>query len=136
MLIHRFCSKGEYEAFMRGEVLKNYTDHGKDKGENVTNSVGFCFFVDDPEKAKHRLSGIVDFDYCMTFSVDRKDVRKTRGRYVKWGDGGEIMDEFVMMDEYCCTEYDNKRFKLVSATKKFRGYAPKFSELITALGFG
>lgn len=48
MILHRFCSSAEYDAFVRGEVLKNNTDHGARRGYSVTSSVGFCFFSEDP----------------------------------------------------------------------------------------
>lgn len=51
MILHRFCSKKEFEAYQRGDMLINNTDHRVKRG-NATSSVGFCFFVEDPEEAK------------------------------------------------------------------------------------
>lgn len=48
MIVTRFMSLREFEAFERGETLINNTDHF-DGGKGGSQSVGFCFTVDAPE---------------------------------------------------------------------------------------
>lgn len=123
MILHRFCSKKEFEAYQRGDMLINNTDHRLKRG-NATSSVGFCFFVEDPEEAKHWLSGIVDFDYCITVEVDELDVRKSWGRYAD-----SKLGKAIIKEEYCSKSYDNYRFRLLDATTKYSTYAPNHSLL-------
>ncbi len=122
MTLHRFCSQEEFDCYKRGELLINEKDHSKTRG-TATTSVGFCWFTENPEKAKHRLSGIVDFDVCITVETDAANVMESKGRYVVNG----VRDTYLT--EYCCTSYDNKRFRLVEATDKFKSYVPSFSDL-------
>lgn len=42
MILHRFCSAIEFEAFQRVDLLVNNTDHSVKRGSAST-SVGFCF---------------------------------------------------------------------------------------------
>lgn len=123
MILHRFCSKAEFDAYQRGETLINTTDHSIKHGTAST-SFGFCFFKEDPEDAKHWLSGIVDFDECITVEVEDSAVLKAKGRYRSPETGMRIYRR-----EYCTTNYDNKRFKLVSHTSKYSSYAPNCSFL-------
>ena len=123
MILHRFCSKEEYEKYMAGEKLINRKVHGVERGYDASTAVGFCFFIEDPEKAKHWLSGVVDFDYCLTFLVTDDKVNSCLGRYVNWVKPG-VRDGSIYLKEYCCTEYDNKTFKLLNVSDKFRTYAP------------
>jgi len=123
MILHRFCSAKEYEAYQRGEVLINESNHSIKRGSAST-SIGFCFFPEDPEEAKHWLAGIVDFDYCVTIEVDESLVRKSRGRY-----GSRDLSGVEFHEEYCTTSYDNKKFRLVEATTMYSSYAPNHSEL-------
>lgn len=123
MILHRFCSMKEFEAYQRGDMLINNTDHRVKRG-NATSSVGFCFFVEDPEEAKHWLSGIVDFDYCITVEVDESDVRKSWGRYAD-----SKLEKAMIKEEYCSKSYDNYRFRLLDATTKYSTYAPNHSLL-------
>lgn len=94
------------------------------KRGGASTSVGFCFFKEDPEEAKHWLSGIVDFDVCITVEVDDSDVNKSRGRY-----GTENLQGVMYKEEYCCKAYDNYRFRLIDSTTKFSTYAPNHTEL-------
>ncbi len=121
MILHRFCSQEEFDSYKRGELLINEKCHSKTRG-TATTSVGFCWFTENPEKAKHRLSGIVDFDVCITVETDAANVKESKGSYV-------VNGVTVYLTEYCCTSYDNKRFRLVEATDKFKSYAPNFSDL-------
>lgn len=125
MILHRFCSLAEYDKYMAGETLVNTKDHGACRGYAATSAVGFCFFVEHPEKRKHQLSGIVDFDVCLTVEVDPSKVNLCHGRYPLRINGRFVGAENVM--EYCTTSYNNKDFKLVKADKSFSGYAPNGS---------
>lgn len=122
MILHRFCSQKEFEAYKRGEVLSNPTNHSVKRG-GASTSVGFCFFPENPERAKHWLSGIVDFDVCITVEVNPSDVVQSRGRYLG------AKKRVVYKKEYCTVEYDNRRFKLIDATTKYSTYAPNHSLL-------
>lgn len=51
MIVHRFMSEAEYECLIGGAKLMNATDHYK--SGHKTDSVGFCFFPDDPDEAIH-----------------------------------------------------------------------------------
>ena len=128
MILHRFCSKEEYEKYMAGEKLVNNKDHGAERGYHVTTAVGFWFFVEDPEKAKHWLSGIVDLDYCLTFETSHANVFLCKGRYADWKEGVNPPGR-ILRTEFCCREYDNKTFKLIKASTEFRGYAPNATEV-------
>lgn len=128
MILHRFCSEAEYKAFMRGERLTNYTDHGAKRGYDASTAVGFCFFVEDPEEAKHWLSGIVDFDFCLTLDIPDHLLRVCHGRYPAWVKPGVYKDT-IRRTEFSCTEYDNGSVKLLKASTAFRTYAPNASLL-------
>ena len=123
MILHRFCSEKEFDAYQRGDMLINNADHRTKRG-NATGSVGFCFFSESPEEAKHWLSGIVDFDYCITVEVDELDVNKSWGRYAD-----SKLEKAVIHEEYCCKSYDNVKFRLLEATTEYSSYAPNHSVL-------
>lgn len=112
---------------MAGETLVNEKDHGAYRGYAATSAVGFCFFVGDPEKRKHQLSGIVDFDVCLTVEVEPSRVEECHGRYPLWRNGRRIGSEIVK--EFCTTSYNNREFKLIKADRSFSGYAPNGSLL-------
>ncbi len=122
IVLHRFCSREEFDKYMAGEKLTNHTDHSKKRG-TATTSTGFCFFTEDPDEAKHRLSGIVDFDVCLTVEADRRKVKRTKGRYADHSQP-IFSGACVMMDEYCTPEYDRDAFKLVGYTDAYADYAP------------
>ena len=129
MILHRYMSEQEFDAYQAGKVLKNETNHRKN-GEH-SDSVGFCFFPEQPDEAIHWLRGIVCTDVCVTFDVPDDKVVKSRGTYCdndasdnSWGAifediiaamQGEEMKNAVKMEktEYCCTRYDKKTFKLI-----------------------
>lgn len=108
MEVFRFMSIEEFEKYRNGSILINNTKHiGR------TNSTGFCFFnLKDfkPEEAMHFLSGIVSFDICAVFETNEK-LEKTYGGYKNPFNNTEL--NIFIADEYCITEYDNKRFKLL-----------------------
>jgi hypothetical protein len=123
-------SEREFDRYQRGELLKNDTDHRKN-GKH-TDSVGFCFFPEEPDDAIRWLSGIVTDDVCATFDVPDHLVTKSRGTYCDPDNSdnslgasladifsammGEEKENTVTMEkvEYCCTEYDRETFRLVS----------------------
>lgn len=126
MQLFRFMSKDEFEKYKKGDTLKNEVKHSNFK----TNSVGFCFFNTEdftPEEAMHFLSGLVSFDICAVFETEEK-MQKTHGVYAKpiKSTGNPIEDlmkvlcgfnESFTADEYCTTEYDNKKMKLIKYSK-------------------
>lgn len=128
MILHRFCSAAEYNAFARGETLENNTDHGKKRGYDTTTSVGFCFFPENPEDAKHWLSGIVDFDYCLTLDIPDRLLRSSYGRYTAWMSPG-VASGVCRRREFCLRQYSIDTVKLIDASTAFRGYVPNASTL-------
>ena len=120
MKVFRFMSKEEFEGFQNGEVLLNNTDH-KELGQK-TDSVGFCFMdCEDyiPESAYDFLSGTVSDDVVAVFEVDESLLTKSSGTYAEplwWGDDVNWFST-MNVDEYCCTFYSNKDFKLLSYAK-------------------
>lgn len=114
-------SKKEFEKYNKGEILINTKKH-----DGKTNSIGFCFLnLEDytPEKALHFLSGIVSFDICAVFETD-EILNETYGIYAKEiKSSGDIVKDLMNLlnnfnekftaNEYCTTEYDNKKFKLI-----------------------
>lgn len=132
MIVHRFCSDREYQALMRGEVLTNKTNHSL---KFATDARGFCFFADEPEEAKHRLSGIVDFDWCLTFDVNPGMLKKYRGCYPRIP---EVFGDNFFYVEYCCKRYSKEKFKLIGATDRLKTYCPgpaQLKEMLPMLGF-
>lgn len=123
-------SEREFDRYQSGELLENDTDHSKNGGH--TDSVGFCFFPEEPDDAIRWLSGIVNDDVCATFDVPDHLVTKSRGTYCDPDKSdnsfgavladifshlmGDEMENAVTMDrvEYCCTEYDREHFRLVT----------------------
>lgn len=127
MILHRFCSQAEYDKYMASETLFNEKDHGAERGFGATTAVGFCFFVEDPEERKHQLSGIVDFDVCLTLEVDPSKVCPCHGRYTLWQNGIRVAYKQVL--EFCSTTCNNREFKLIKADKSFSGYCVNGSVL-------
>lgn len=112
MILHRFCSDNEYVKYALGETLRSNKDHGAERGPDVSTAIGFCWFAEDPEEAKHWLLGIVDFDWCLTVDAPDSLMRECRGRYPDWLSPG-VYGGTIYRREYCCTEYDNVRFPLI-----------------------
>ena len=79
MILHRFMSNKEYLNLLMGETLTNTTNHAAN-GQRST-SVGFCFFIEEPDKAIHWLSTIVSTDWCVTFDIPDQLLTKSRARY-------------------------------------------------------
>ena len=113
MIVHRFMSEQEYRSLMAGKLLVNTSQH---EGW-LTNSVGFCFFVEDPEEAIHWLSGITDPEYCVTMEIPSTMLIQSVGHYRN--PAGGVMDKV----EWCTTEYSLKNVTVLSATDKYRDRA-------------
>lgn len=76
MILHRFCSQKEFDAFKRGEYSPS-TNHSVKRG-GASTSVGFFFFPENLERSKRWLSGVVDFDVCITVEVNPSDVVQSK----------------------------------------------------------
>jgi hypothetical protein len=117
-------SADEFEKYKNGNKLINYKFHN-----GKTNSVGFCFVSCEdfsPEEAMHFLSGVVNFDICAIFEVDKKLLHKTYGIYAeplkKFEENFSIEElintlqgngKTIKIDEYCTTFYNKSAFKLI-----------------------
>lgn len=123
MRVHRFMSEDEYLKLLSGEILYNNSQH---EGY-LTTSVGFCFFVENPDEAIHWLGGITYPDYCVTMDIDEKCLKKTIGHYRN--PNGGTMDK----TEYCCTFYSLKTVRIIHATTKYRDSAD-LKRLLHAFG--
>lgn len=110
MRLFRFCSKKEYEKLMNGETLVNTTNQ-RSKHYRST-SVGFCFTQEDPDIAIHYLSGIVNPEMLLELEVPEHLVTPSIGIY----NGGQ---HAVQKEEFCCTEYSLKTFKLIRASDEY-----------------
>lgn len=116
MKLFRFMSFEEFKKYCDGELLINNTNHNKDNNQ-MTNSIGFCFFnyaQHKPEEILHSVFGIATCNICAIFETDRKNVRRTHGRYSQPIDRDTTKRRTIVAHEYCTTEYDNKSFKLIS----------------------
>lgn len=132
MILHRFMSAAEYEAYSRGETLHNNTIH-RENGSRST-SVGFCFFPEDPDDAKHWLSSLVDMDVCLTVDVPGElitEANRAKGRYADYS--SDDFNASVIRREYCFREYDRERFREVEASTAFADYDMPFSKLLKFL---
>ena len=126
MILHRFMSRKEFDAYMRGETLTNKTNH--ETAGRASTAVGFCWFDDDPDEAVHRLSGNVDLDICLTVETNGIELRKCFGRYPNWVRPG-IREGSCLKTEYCCRRYSKERLAYVSHADRFSTYAPNASLL-------
>lgn len=133
MKLHRFMSEAEYECLIGGAKLMNATDHSK-SGHN-TDSVGFCFFVEDPDEAIHWLSGCTYPDCCVTMEIPDSLVRESYGIYrdperdnlfVPAPIGGRPT---MRKREYCTTSYSlADGVKVLAMTQKYAEYAQMLRE--------
>ena len=121
--VFRFMSMDEFTKFNNGEILHNNTIH-----KAKTTSTGFCFFsLKDykPHEAMHFLCGLVNFNICAVFEVDKNKLKESYGVYHKIKEPTEVGNlfldiiralynrEWFTATEYCTTEYSNKDFKLL-----------------------
>ena len=119
MIVTRFMSLREFEAFERGETLINNTDHF-DGGKGGSQSVGFCFTVDAPEVAWRYLKGIVDADVWVTFDFPDGYLIPSIGKYIDYSnDDGTFKP--CLRREWCCTSYDKTIAKVVDKCVPFQG---------------
>ena len=115
MKLFRFMSYEEFEKYYNNKELINTTNHNKDNSKK-TNSMGFCFFnfaEYKPEEMFHSVFGIVDCSICCIFETDRKNVRRTYGRYSQAINKNSLQRRTIIAHEYCTTEYDKNKFKLL-----------------------
>ena len=115
MIVHRFMSSLEYQRLMRGDQLRNFDTHIA----CATDSIGFCFFVEDPFDAIHWLSGIVDCDYCVTMDIPDKMLIKSFATYLNPSTEGRMRKK-----EYCLTNYCKDDVRIVKVySEEFRKYS-------------
>lgn len=110
MRVTRFCSRKEYDAFMRGKTLTNDINHYHYRdGKGGSRSVGFCFMAEDPKECWIYLKGIVVPEVCMVLDFPDGYLTKSMGRYADHSTATGTMLKTV----YCTTRYDNKTATLV-----------------------
>lgn len=121
-------SDAEYECLIAGAKLINATDHHAARGQK-TNSVGFCFFVEDPDEAIHWLSGCTYPDWCVTMEIPDELLTESYGIY-----RDPVRDNLhapapkegrpaMTKREYCMTSYSLNEVKILEATDRFAKYA-------------
>lgn len=128
MIVHRFMSDAEHECLISGFKLMNATDHGKQRGQR-TNSVGFCFFTEDPDEAIHWLSGCTYPDWCVTMEIPDGMLRESYGVY-RDPERDDLLSPApqggrptMKKREYCLTSYSLADVKIIEATDRFARYA-------------
>lgn len=125
MKLYRFMSFSECYQLLKGETLKNKTDHKKRGAASTVK--GFCFGIGDDEQAKkdfRRLKGIVDSEILFVFTLKPESERrftKCQGSYVDYdkidADKKTIHDypfglePQCMADEYCANSYSLEDFE-------------------------
>lgn len=126
MQIFRFMSYDEFNKYRSGKVMRSKKDHSKKYGSK-TSSKGFCFLDTEdftPEQAMHFLSGIVSFDVCAVFETD-EILNKSFGIYAEHIESDIDLLKLLVLGieksfkatEYCTTEYDKRRYKLLKYSK-------------------
>lgn len=125
MIVYRFCSKAERDAVMSGKTIVNDTRHYVIRGD-ASSSFGFCFFTEDPEEAKHWLSGIVVMDFLMAYEVDEQHLTPSLARYAQYSAPG-VPSGCVMRREWCSRDISPDKFRLLSVSDRFAGYAPRIT---------
>lgn len=110
MIVTRFCSKAEYDAYMAGEELINNTDHYRE-GLGGSTSKGFCFTDSTPRVAWRHLKGIVTPEVCMVLDIPKWRLNTAWGKYAD-NIGGKGYHIFLKQ-EYCTTRYSLQTASLV-----------------------
>jgi hypothetical protein len=127
-------SEAEYDCLISGAKLMNATDHSK--SGHKTDSVGFCFFPDDPDEAIHWLSGCTYPDKCVTMEIPDSMLRESYGIYrdPKKDDlkrdpvaGGNRPT--MRKREYCLTSYSINDVRILSVADRYAQYAQLRREL-------
>ncbi len=128
MIVHRFMSEAEYDCLISGAKLMNATDHSK--SGHKTDSVGFCFFPDDPDEAIHWLSGCTYPDKCVTMEIPDSMLRESCGIYrdpkrddLKSGPVVGGNRPTMRKREYCLTAYSINDVRILSVTDRYAQYA-------------
>ena len=121
-------SEAEYDCLISGAKLMNATDHSK-SGHN-TNSVGFCFFTEDPDEAIHWLNGPANPELCVTMEIPDTLLRESYGFYrdptrdnlhSPVPNGGIPR---MRKTEYCTTQYSlADGVRVIASTDRYRHYA-------------
>lgn len=121
-------SEAEYDCLISGAKLMNATDHSR--SGHKTDSVGFCFFIEDPEEAIHWLSGCTYPDLCVTMEVPDALLRESYGIYrdpkhddlfAPVPEGGRPT---LKHREYCTTQYSlSDGVRVLSSTDRYSKYA-------------
>lgn len=129
MIVTRFCSKKEFDAFMSGENLINETDHFKG-GAGGSQSRGFCFSPDKPKVCFEYLKGIVDTEVCMVLHFQDGYLTESLGKYRDVN--RESIDGLpcaTLIRELCCTKYNNKIATLIWHTNRYHELCPNASDI-------
>lgn len=119
MIVTRFMSRAEWEAFECGRTLENNTDHF-DGGKGGSLSFGFCFAEDAPEVAWRYLKGIVDADVWVTFEFPDGYLIPSKGKYLDFSNDDDSFKPCYRY-EWCCSSYDNTIAKVVDKCVPFQG---------------
>ena len=136
MRVHRFMSEAEYDCLISGAKLMNATDHAS-RGQK-TDSVGFCFFTEDPDEAIHWLSGCTYPDCCVTMDMPDTLLRESYGTYrdperddlLQPAPRGGIPT--MRKREYCTTSYSLAQgVEVVGMTRKYADYAQIRREFVS-----
>ena len=123
-------SDAEFEVLVAGGRLMNTTNHAKERGQ-LTDSIGFCFFIEDPDKAIHWLSGCCYPDHCVTLDIPDHMLHESTGTYrdPERDDltRGPIIGgnrPTMQKREFCLTSYAlSDGVTILSDTEEYRGYA-------------
>ena len=131
MIIHRFMSEREYKLLTSGKELYNGTYHRRNG--RMSNSRGFCFFLEEPDEAVHWLSGIVDLDWCVTLEVPDGWGIKSWGDYLD-EEKTDLSRPMSLEDclkadrkrrtEICRIRYSKRDVRIISATQKYYSLYP------------
>ena len=134
MIVHRFMSEAEYDCLISGAKLMNATDPSK--SGHKTDSVGFCFFPDDPDEAIHWLSGCTYPDKCVTMEIPDSMLRESYGIYrdpkkddLKRGPVVGGNRPTMRKREYCLTSYSINDVRILSVADRYAQYAQLRREL-------
>ncbi len=143
MIVHRFMSAEEYRRLVNGQLLVNECKHKGFRSE----SLGFCFTTDEPQKAIHYLSGNVDTDYCVTMDIPESMLHKSKAIYRDY-ENDDVMNynmlpasgndiPMVEKTEYCLTRYSVAKVRIIATTTEF-SHIPGIKmtqQLMSALGY-
>lgn len=123
-------SDAEYKMLVAGRRLMNDTDHAKERGL-LTDSIGFCFFTEDPDKAIHWLSGCCYPDHCVTLDIPDHMLHESTATY-RDPERSDLMSGPIIgghlptmqKREYCLTSYAlSDGVTILADTEEYRRYA-------------